>query len=129
MDRAIEGQYRRKKIEDKHQIETTFAKRTEGLFKKVDELCYLYGANAAAVTFSPHGIRPYAFGLPTSCSVIHHFLDGDDQRWFKKMVKTGFVGGGRCQQKVLDVAVIRVTFSPFLTTLTKFMFMSSPVKS
>lgn len=52
-----------KKINEKSNLQVTFSKRRNGLFKKANELCLLCGAKVAIITFSP-GRKAYTFGHP-----------------------------------------------------------------
>ncbi|CAH9092815.1 unnamed protein product [Cuscuta epithymum] len=63
-----------KRIEDKSKRHTTFTKRRQGLFNKVNELCKRCNAEAAAITFSLAG-NAYAFGYPCVESVLKRYDD------------------------------------------------------
>ncbi|KAK3010711.1 hypothetical protein RJ639_010924 [Escallonia herrerae] len=54
-------------------LQVTFSKRCNGVFKKVSELCTLCDAQAAIIVFSPGG-KVYSFGHPHVDYVIDKFL-------------------------------------------------------
>lgn len=64
-----------KKIEENTQLQVTFSKRRNGLFKKASELCVLTGAEVAIIVNSP-GKRVFAFGHPSVDSMIDRYLTG-----------------------------------------------------
>lgn len=62
------------KIKDKNNLQVTFSKRRQSLFKKASELSILCGAEIAAIVFSP-GDNVYSFGSPSVDHVVDRFLD------------------------------------------------------
>jgi len=62
-----------KKISNESNLQVTFSKRRNGLFKKTSELCTLCGADAALVVFSPSG-KVFSFGHPNLDTVIDRYL-------------------------------------------------------
>ncbi|KAK2968909.1 hypothetical protein RJ640_018601 [Escallonia rubra] len=54
-------------------LQVTFSKRRNGVFKKASELCTLCDAQAAIIVFSPGG-KAYSFGHPHVDYVIDKFL-------------------------------------------------------
>lgn len=75
------GKGRRKvtmaKMENEANLQVTFSKRRNGLFKKASEISTRCGAESALVVFSPGG-KPFSFGHPNVERVISRFLDEDD---------------------------------------------------
>lgn len=61
------------KIQNERNLQVTFSKRQNGIFKKASELCTLSGAEVALVGFSP-GNKVYSFGHPSVDLVIDRFL-------------------------------------------------------
>ncbi|XP_051134993.1 agamous-like MADS-box protein AGL61 [Andrographis paniculata] len=61
------------KIEKESNLQVTFSKRREGVFKKASELCTLTGAEAGVVVFSP-GDKAHSFGHPGINFVSDKFL-------------------------------------------------------
>ncbi|XP_009780129.1 agamous-like MADS-box protein AGL62 [Nicotiana sylvestris] len=66
------------KIQNERNLQVTFSKRQNGLFKKASELCTLSGAEVALVGFSP-GNKVYSFGHPSVDLVIDRFLTENSQ--------------------------------------------------
>ncbi|AES62814.1 putative transcription factor MADS-type1 family [Medicago truncatula] len=62
-----------KKISNESNLQVTFSKHHNGLFKKASELCTLCGADVALVVFSPSG-KVFSFGHPNLDTVIDRFL-------------------------------------------------------
>ncbi|EPS64829.1 hypothetical protein M569_09952, partial [Genlisea aurea] len=58
------------KIKSETNLQVTFSKRRQGIFKKATELTTLTGAEAAVVIFSPAD-KPHSFGHPDVHSVIN----------------------------------------------------------
>ncbi|XP_075492648.1 agamous-like MADS-box protein AGL13 [Primulina tabacum] len=75
------GKGRRKvpmaKMENEANLQVTFSKRRNGLFKKASEISTRCGAESALVVYSPGG-KPFSFGHPNVERVISRFLDEDD---------------------------------------------------
>ncbi|XP_073148190.1 uncharacterized protein [Henckelia pumila] len=71
------GKGRRKvvmeKVENPANLQVTFSKRRNGLFKKTSELSTRCGAETAVIIFSPGG-KPYTFGHPDVETVTDRFL-------------------------------------------------------
>ncbi|KAL3515392.1 hypothetical protein ACH5RR_022294 [Cinchona calisaya] len=61
------------KMEKKSNLQVTFSRRRNGLFKKASELCTLTGAEVALVVFSP-GQKAYSFGHPNFQAVVDKYL-------------------------------------------------------
>ncbi|XP_013621272.1 PREDICTED: agamous-like MADS-box protein AGL62 [Brassica oleracea var. oleracea] len=64
------------KIEKENNLQVTFSKRKDGLFKKANELCTLCDARVAIILFSPSG-KMYSFGHTTVETIIHQFESND----------------------------------------------------
>ncbi|KAJ1410568.1 hypothetical protein SESBI_21889 [Sesbania bispinosa] len=62
-----------KKMSNESNLQVTFSKRRNGLFKKASELCTLCGANVALIVFSP-GLKVFSFGHPNVDAVINRYL-------------------------------------------------------
>lgn len=62
------------KMDNESNLQVTFSKRREGLFKKTSELCTLTGAEASVVVFSPGG-KAHSFGHPDVNVVADRFLN------------------------------------------------------
>ncbi|XP_073148288.1 MADS-box transcription factor 6-like [Henckelia pumila] len=60
-------------MENESNLQVTFSKRRNGLFKKASELSIRCGAETALVVFSP-GDKPYSFGHPSVETVATRFL-------------------------------------------------------
>lgn len=77
------GKGRRKvtmaKMENESNLQVTFSKRRNGLFKKASELSIRCGAETALVVFSP-GDKPYSFGHPSVETVASRFLAGENDQ-------------------------------------------------
>ncbi|VFQ93032.1 unnamed protein product [Cuscuta campestris] len=68
-----------KRIEDKAKRHTTFTKRRQGLFKKVNELCKRCDAEAAVITFSLAG-NAFVYGYPSVESVLNRYNAHSEQQ-------------------------------------------------
>ncbi|KAG5152980.1 hypothetical protein AAZX31_10G242100 [Glycine max] len=62
-----------KKMSNQSNLQVTFSKRRNGLFKKASELCTLCGTDVALVVFSP-GQKVFSFGHPNVDAVIDRYL-------------------------------------------------------
>ncbi|GLT63496.1 hypothetical protein SLA2020_360580 [Shorea laevis] len=62
-----------KKVEKKSNLQVTFSKRRQGLFKKASELCVLCGAKVGIIVFSPKD-KPFCFGHPDVNAVVDQYL-------------------------------------------------------
>ncbi|KAH7863110.1 hypothetical protein Vadar_013455 [Vaccinium darrowii] len=62
-----------KRLEDKSKRLVTFVKRRDGLFKKMQALCTMCGAQATVLTFS-EAQNAYVFGNPSVNSVVERYL-------------------------------------------------------
>ncbi|GLU18269.1 hypothetical protein SLE2022_345770 [Rubroshorea leprosula] len=62
-----------KKVEKKSNLQVTFSKRRQGLFKKASELCVLCGAKVGIIVFSPKD-KPFCFGHPDIETVVDQYL-------------------------------------------------------
>ncbi|KAL0729453.1 hypothetical protein Bca4012_025546 [Brassica carinata] len=60
------------KIEKENNLQVTFSKRKNGLFKKASELCTLCDAHIAVILFSPSG-KVYSFGHTKVETIINKF--------------------------------------------------------
>ncbi|CAN8303622.1 unnamed protein product [Cochlearia groenlandica] len=60
------------KIKDRANLQVTFSKRRDGLFKKASELCTLCDAQVALIVFSP-GQKVFSFGHPNVYSLLDRF--------------------------------------------------------
>ncbi|XP_059440205.1 agamous-like MADS-box protein AGL29 [Corylus avellana] len=67
-----------KKIENKDSMYSTFTKRRNGLFRKVEKLSTLCGVDVAAIVFSPKD-KLYAYGQPSVNSVVDRFLREEEK--------------------------------------------------
>ncbi|KZV23274.1 hypothetical protein F511_02175 [Dorcoceras hygrometricum] len=81
-DQTRKGKGRRKvameKMENESNLQVTFSKRRNGLFKKASELSTRCGSEPAVVVFSPTG-KPYSFGHPSVQSVTSRFVGQNEQ--------------------------------------------------
>ncbi|KAK3012005.1 hypothetical protein RJ639_011263 [Escallonia herrerae] len=75
MPRRSKGRQRvaMQKMANSSNLQVTFSKRRNGVFKKASELCTLCDAQAAIIVFSPGG-KAYSFGHPHVDYVIDKFL-------------------------------------------------------
>ncbi|CAH8362336.1 unnamed protein product [Eruca vesicaria subsp. sativa] len=64
------------KMEKENNLQVTFSKRKNGVFKKASELCTLCDAHIAVIVFSPSG-KAYLFGHPNVESIINRFENND----------------------------------------------------
>ncbi|CAH8362402.1 unnamed protein product [Eruca vesicaria subsp. sativa] len=64
------------KMEKESNLQVTFSKRKNGLFKKASELCTLCAAHMAVIVFSPSG-KVYCFGHQDIETIINHFENND----------------------------------------------------
>ncbi|KAL0729456.1 hypothetical protein Bca4012_025549 [Brassica carinata] len=64
------------KIEKENNLQVTFSKRKNGLFKKASELCTLCDVRIAVIVFSPSG-KVYSFGHTKVETVINRFENND----------------------------------------------------
>ncbi|CAH8382586.1 unnamed protein product [Eruca vesicaria subsp. sativa] len=60
------------KMDNDANIQVTFSKRRQSLFKKASELCTLCGVGMGVIVFSP-GQKVFSFGTPDVRSVINNF--------------------------------------------------------
>ncbi|KAH7853054.1 hypothetical protein Vadar_032679 [Vaccinium darrowii] len=63
------------KMQNEANLQVTFSKRRNGLFKKCSELVTLCGVELIMIIFSPKG-KPYSFGHPSVDNIIDRFLTG-----------------------------------------------------
>ncbi|CAL0310430.1 unnamed protein product [Lupinus luteus] len=62
-----------KKMTNESNLQVTFSKRRNGLFKKASELCTLCGAQVALIVFSP-AEKAFSFGDPSVSAVIDRYM-------------------------------------------------------
>lgn len=62
-----------KKIDNMSNLQVTFSKRRNGLFKKANELCTLCGVELALIVFSP-GEKAFSFGHPSVDVITQRYL-------------------------------------------------------
>ncbi|XP_009599004.3 agamous-like MADS-box protein AGL62 [Nicotiana tomentosiformis] len=79
------------KIQNERNLQATFSKRHDGLFKKASELCTLSGAEVALVVFSP-GNKVYSFGHPSVDLVMDRFLPGNSPNQLIEAHRNASVG-------------------------------------
>ncbi|KAF5729935.1 agamous-like MADS-box protein AGL62 [Tripterygium wilfordii] len=65
-----------KKMTNENNLQVTFSKRRNGVFKKACELSTLCGVEAAIIVFSP-GKKAFSFGNPSVEAVVDRFLTGN----------------------------------------------------
>ncbi|KAF5734844.1 agamous-like MADS-box protein AGL62 [Tripterygium wilfordii] len=65
-----------KKMTNENNLNVTFSKRRNGVFKKACELSTLCGVEAAVIVFSP-AKKAFSFGNPSVESVVNRFLTGN----------------------------------------------------
>ncbi|KAF7811106.1 inositol-tetrakisphosphate 1-kinase 3-like isoform X1 [Senna tora] len=63
-----------KKMSNESNLQVTFSKRRNGLFKKASELCTLCGAEVALIVFSP-GEKAFSFGHPNVEATLDRYLN------------------------------------------------------
>ncbi|CAL0298961.1 unnamed protein product [Lupinus luteus] len=73
-----------KKIAKESNLQVTFTKRRNGLFKKANELCTLCDAQVALIVFSP-GNKLFSFGEPSVDAVIRRYLMRDQPQNLENM--------------------------------------------
>ncbi|KAF8100432.1 hypothetical protein N665_0224s0018 [Sinapis alba] len=78
MTRKSKGRQKTKmvKMEKENNLQVTFSKRKNGLFKKASELCTLCDAHIAVIVFSPSG-KVYSFGHLDVETIINRFENND----------------------------------------------------
>ncbi|KAF8100433.1 hypothetical protein N665_0224s0019 [Sinapis alba] len=64
------------KMEKQNNLQVTFSKRKNGLFKKASELCTLCDARIVVIVFSPSG-KVYSFGHTKVETIINRFENND----------------------------------------------------
>ena len=62
------------KMKNENNLQVTFSKRRNGLFKKASELCTLCGVEIVVIVFSP-GKKVFSFGHPNVDCVIDRFTN------------------------------------------------------
>ncbi|KAE9620116.1 hypothetical protein Lal_00040245 [Lupinus albus] len=73
-----------KKITKESNLQVTFTKRRNGLFKKANELCTLCDAQVALLVFSPSN-KLFSFGKPSVDAVIDRYLLKDQPQNLENM--------------------------------------------
>jgi len=61
------------RMQNQSNLQVTFSKRRDGVFKKATELSTLCGADVVVVVFSPSN-KPYSCGHPSVESIMNRFL-------------------------------------------------------
>ncbi|XP_049381144.1 agamous-like MADS-box protein AGL62 [Solanum stenotomum] len=61
------------RMQNQSNLQVTFSKRRDGVFKKATELSTLCGADVVVVVFSPSS-KPYSCGHPSVESIMNRFL-------------------------------------------------------